>query len=216
MTTKIATKRTGGRPRSFDRNAALKNALDVFWRHGYEGASIACLTSAMGINPPSLYAAFGSKEKLYRETLDYYIINVSHELRASLMQAGSTYEVVRQTLLASARLCTRKGCPLGCMLATGLLRGGEEMQDIIRETSARRAAAQQALAQRLAHASTCGEIASDTDVGNLAAYYASVMQGMSVQALDGATYEQLEKIVELAMNVWPRDRVSAYYGALQK
>ncbi len=196
-------KRSRGRPRSFDREAALKNALEVFWRHGYEGTSIACLTDAMGLNPPSLYACFGSKEALYRETLDYYVAHVSHELRASLMRPATSFEAVRQTLLASARLCTRTDYPSGCMLATGELRGGEEGQGIVREASARRLAAQQALVQRLNHARADGEIPAQTDVNSLAAYYASVMQGMSVQALDGATYALLEKIVEIAMRCWP-------------
>jgi len=197
------SKRSRGRPRSFDREAALKNALEVFWRYGYEGASIACLTEAMGLKPPSLYACFGSKEALYRETLDYYVAHISHELRASLMRPGSSFEAIRETLLAAARLCSRHGGPSGCMLATGELRGSGEVQGIVREASARRSAAQQALVQRLKHAQVSGEIPARTDVTSLAAYYAAVMQGMSVQALDGATYAQLEKIVNIAMCCWP-------------
>jgi len=98
----------------------------------------------------------------------------------------------------------RKANAPGCLLATGLLRGGEEAQGILRETSARRAMAQKTLAQRIAHAIDQGEIPPDTDANALAAYYASVMQGMSVQALDGASLEQLERIVGLSMNAWPR------------
>ena len=102
-----------GRPRSFDRTTALRRAMEVFWRKGYDNASMADLTAAMGINPPSLYAAFGSKEELYRAAIHHFAATESDDILAPLLNAPTAREALEGYLMASARTFTRPGRPPG-------------------------------------------------------------------------------------------------------
>ncbi|MEG3085581.1 TetR/AcrR family transcriptional regulator [Sphingomonas sp. PB2P12] len=173
-------------PRSFNRNQAVETAMRLFWRHGYEGVSVADLTSAIGIAPPSLYAAFGSKAGLYREALDLYA-----GLPGALdgMEGAETLgQAVTGLLDAAIRAVTAEH--RGCMISTGLVEGATEQQDLARELGDRR----RALRGRIADALSRWVERSEAE--RLAAYLSAVQQGMSVQARDGATAEELSRIAD--------------------
>lgn len=197
------TKRLRGRPRAFNKTNALKAALILFWRHGYEGTSIAMLTKAMKISATSLYAAFGSKEELYREVLVLYVSTHGDPITRALSQPGSVREAIRQTLVEAAKQFSRSAWPQGCLVANGAIRCAPEHRTAAKETSAIRRMGKDAIRQRLEQAIADGELEKDTDAEILAAYYSSVVQGMSVQAVDGASRDQLIKLGELAMAAWP-------------
>jgi AcrR family transcriptional regulator len=203
MKMKDPVKRAPGRPRAFDREGALKAAMILFWRNGYEGTSMAQLTAAMGINAPSLYAAFESKEKLYREALTLYLGSLGNIGVGALEECASAREGVQNVLEQAASAFTRRDCPSGCMVGSGALRGAEENQVVVQETAALRRMAQEATERRFKRAIADGELAPDTNFKALTAFYSTVVQGMSVQAQDGATRNDLLRVVNVAMAAWP-------------
>ncbi|MBL8795401.1 MAG: TetR/AcrR family transcriptional regulator [Planctomycetia bacterium] len=193
-----------GRPREFDVEQALEQALQVFWRKGYEGTSLPDLTAAMGINRPSLYAAFGNKEALFRRAVERYVAGPAAFVRQAL--AEPTARAVAERLLhGSADLLTRPGQPPGCLVVQGALACGKEADPIRQELAARRAAAQTALRKRLQRARTEGDLPTDADPADLARYLTAVMHGMAVQAVGGASRAELRRVAELALRVWPPD-----------
>ncbi len=192
----------GGRPRGFDRDRALDRAMTVFWRKGYEGASLAELTRAMGINPPSLYAAFGSKEGLFRAALDRYGESRAGFL-AEVAAAPTARAAAERLLCGSADQAVAPDHPPGCLLVQGGLACGAGAEAIPSELATRRAGVECVLRDRFERAKAEGELAADTDVSALARYLATVTQGMAVQAAAGATRAELEAIGELALTGWP-------------
>lgn len=202
-TTSPAAKRSG-RPRAFDRDQALNTALELFWRHGFEGTSTAQLTAAIGIAPPSLYAAFGSKEALFREALAMYGRRHGGFLSEPMSGPGRAREAVAQMLLGAARQFADASHPLGCMVAAGELQMTEAQNPLVQEVASLRQAAQQAIRSRLNRARQEGELPADTDTATLAAFYAMTIQGMAVQARDGAKPTLLKRLAELAMQAWPQ------------
>jgi AcrR family transcriptional regulator len=195
-------KRTG-RPRAFDREQALNLALDLFWRHGFEGTSTAQLTAAMGIAPPSLYAAFGSKEALFREALAAYGERYGGFLSEAMAAPGPTRAAVKQMLQRAARQFSDVEHPLGCMVASGELQLSPANAALVVEVSGQRQVAQQAIRSRLEAARKAGELPADTDTATLSAFFAMTIQGMAVQARDGAKPALLKRLAELAMLAWP-------------
>jgi TetR/AcrR family transcriptional regulator, copper-responsive repressor len=195
-------KRTG-RPRAFDRKQALALALDLFWRHGFEGTSTAQLTAAMGIAPPSLYAAFGSKEALFREALAAYGERYGGFLSEAMAAPGPTRAAVNQMLQRAARQFANVEHPLGCMVAAGELQLSPANAALVLEVSGQRQVAQQAIRSRLEAARKAGELPADTDTATLSAFFAMAIQGMAVQARDGAKPSLLKRLAELAMLAWP-------------
>jgi AcrR family transcriptional regulator len=199
---KEKTAATIGRPRSFDRAAALQTALDLFWRHGYEGVSIADLTHAMGIAPPSLYGAFGSKAGLYREALALYQQRPTGSPIQVFQQDGPLREKVEALLRNSVRVATDPDHPPGCMITTGLLHCGSDtdaLADIIAEIRATRCAA---ITARLERAITVGDLPAGSDAPGLARYLCAVMQGICIQARDGASAAELHALVDVTMENW--------------
>jgi AcrR family transcriptional regulator len=191
-----------GRPRSFDPDKALDRALRVFWRKGYEGASLSDLTKAMGINRPSLYAAFGDKEALFREVLDRYASGpVSYVQEA--MNAPTARGVAERLLIGTAeRVCDPRN-PAGCLLVQGALVTGDTADSVRREVNSRRRAGEIALQQRLRRAKREGDLPADSDPAALARYLMTVTNGMSVQAAGGASRRDLKKVAETALRAWP-------------
>ena len=192
-----------GRPREFNQDKALAAALLLFWKQGYEGTSLAQLTKAMKITAPSLYAAFGSKAQLYRQTLELYQTTHGDPLAQALQATGPARKVVEKLLTTAALQFSRAEFPSGCLVANGALRCGRAHRAAAAATSTLRRVSQDALAQRLAQAVSAGELPRATEPAELAAFYAAVIQGMSVQAVDGATRKQLLKLATLAMAAWP-------------
>jgi AcrR family transcriptional regulator len=199
---KTAT-RSRGRPRAFDREAALEQATLLFWTKGYEATSMADLTRAMGIGSPSLYAAFGSKEALYAEALRHYTETNEHLVWAAFHAAETARGAVMSLLMNSAAALT--GCvadlPRGCMVTLSSVgsEGHAELGVIVRNA---RAATLERLEARLVQAVTDGEIAKSTDLHALGRFVQTVQAGMSILARDGASRSELEDIAEVAMCGW--------------
>jgi AcrR family transcriptional regulator len=191
-----------GRPREFDVDKALDLALQVFWRKGYEGASMADLTETMGITKPSLYSAFGNKEELFRKALDRYVDGPGGYVQAALAKP-TVRAVVEHLLFESADAVTDPDHPPGCLAVQGALSCGDAAESIKQELMSRRAKGEQDLRQRFERAIAEGDLPPGSDAADLAAYVSAILQGMAVQAAGGTTREQLRKIAEMALRTWP-------------
>jgi AcrR family transcriptional regulator len=199
-------RRGRGRPRGFDRHRALEQALLLFWERGYEGTSIADLTAAMGITPPSLYAAFGSKEQLYDEALALYGADPDSPNAGALAARPTAYAAVEWMLRAMAERFADRRHPAGCMVSTAVLACAPEHTPIAHKLARRRLAALDAVTERIARGVAAGELPPETDARRLARFYCAIIQGMSVQARDGANLAELLEIVETALSAWPAPR----------
>ena len=179
-----------GRPRQFDRDEALGQALSLFWRYGYSSTSISALTEAMAITAPSLYAAFGSKEQLFYEAVDRYADTHGALLYAPLQGAGSAHDAVRSLLAGAAALFSAKGNPAGCFLMTGTSCSADcaYIEDTLRQ---RRKEKEQALQACIQQGIRRGELPAGTDASALAKFFNTVMQGNVVQALGRVLKEQV-------------------------
>lgn len=192
-----------GRPREFDTDKALDAALLLFWRHGYEGTSLAALTQAMGINVPSLYAAFGNKEMLFKKVLDRYLRGPAYYLPSALREPTAR-RAAEKLFCGAIDMVMKPGHPDGCLLVHGALASGPAGRHIQEELSLVRAAAESAVCTRFEHALSEGDLPPAADPARLARYVITVIWGMSVQAAGGATRAQLKEIAELAMQAWPQ------------
>ncbi len=187
-----------GRPRQFDLERALDAALEVFWRYGYEGASLADLTTAMGINRPALYAAFASKKDLFFRALDrYYAVDAVHTFQA--LEAPTAVEVTRQYLLRSVEQLTNPQRPMGCFVLQGAFVCGPENHDISEHMVGLRLAAESALRQRYERAQDEGDLAPDEDPASLARFISVVRHGLAVLACGGASRAELEDSAHRAL-----------------
>jgi AcrR family transcriptional regulator len=191
-----------GRPREFDPDKALDVALHVFWSRGYEGASMADLTEAMGITKPSLYAAFGNKEELFRKALDRYVDGPGGYVQVALAKP-TVREVVEHLLFEAADAVTDPNNPPGCLAVQGALTCGEAAESIKQELMSRRASGEQNLRQRFERAVAEGDLPKDSDAADLARYLSAILQGMAVQAAGGTSRAQLRKIAEITLRSWP-------------
>lgn len=191
-----------GRPREFNVDKALDRALRVFWRKGYEGASLPDLTKAMGINRPSLYAAFGNKEALFKKTIDRYLEGPAGYVRAALEQPTAR-RVAEHALRGTIDLVTDSRNPRGCFIVQAALACGDTADCVRRELAKRRDALVTALRKRFERAVAEGDLTSDCDPADLARYVATVMHGMSVQAASGAQRGELEQVAKIALKAWP-------------
>ncbi|WP_432925842.1 TetR/AcrR family transcriptional regulator [Microbispora sp. CA-135349] len=190
-----------GRARAFDRDVALERALEEFWRHGYEATSIAGLTSVMGVNPPSLYAAFGDKRRLFGEAVRRY--QETHGAFASRALAGepTARAAVERLLREAAKVYTDPAHPPGCMIISA----GVNTSDpgVIEELRGHREAGKAAIRRRIERDAEAGLLPPETDAPALATFFAAAIQGMSTQARDGASREDLEAVATLAVRAWP-------------
>lgn len=191
-----------GRPRSFDMDKALDEAMEVFWRHGYDGATVAELTRAMRINPPSLYAAFGNKEGLLKAALDRY--TVKHGQHMSWVLAGATaHEVAERFLMSTADSHTEPGHPPGCLLVQGGLVCGAGSENVPFEFAARRAQLETDLRERFERSRIEGDLPEDSDTSALARFLACVTSGMGIMASAGADRDALKRVARVAVSAFP-------------
>lgn len=190
------------RPRTFCEVSALDRALEVFWRSGYEGASISALTEAMGINRPSLYATYGNKEELFQKALARYVA-LKNEFFQEVLAEPTAREMVAKLLDGAAEILTDPEHPAGCLSVQGALACSAETERVHHELAKIRAEYEGRLRQRFAEECADGRLPPGTDPDVLARFVATISHGMSVQASGGATCEQLREVARMAMRAWP-------------
>lgn len=191
-----------GRPREFDEQTALDAAVRVFSEKGYEGASLADLQAAMGINRVSMYAAFGNKESLFVKAMDRFTEASGRQL-ASCLGAGSAREAIERLLRAGVRSFTNHDGPGVCFVTQAPLQREEASDDTRRYLAQRRGEVEMALRQRFARAVDDGELPTDSSPESLARFYSVVIQGIALQAQHGGTQEQMQTVVDVALAAWP-------------
>jgi AcrR family transcriptional regulator len=194
-----------GRPREFDLETALERAMLVFWRKGYEGASMADLTASLGVTKPSLYAAFGAKEQLFRAVLDRYDKRTAHFLSGSI-RAATAREVAVGLLRGAAEFHANPANPPGCLMVQGALVGSDTAGSPRRETRDRRNRLRDAIQERLELALREDDLPQGADPAALARYLVAVMRGMAVEAAGGADATELNEIVDIALTAWPASK----------
>jgi len=190
-----------GRPRAFDPDEALDQAMRVFWSKGYEGTSLTDLTDAMGINRPSLYAAFGNKEELFRKAFDRYLNKMVCVDEAFHQPTARAF--VEKLLYGFADTLTDPTHPPGCMGVMSALVCSDEAGPIREELISCRRASELSIRARLMKAQADGDLCPVCSPEDLARYISTVSQGMAVQAVSGAGRDELRRIVDLALKAWP-------------
>jgi AcrR family transcriptional regulator len=192
-----------GRPRTFDPDTALSKALEVFWERGYEGTSLSDLAEAMGIASASIYACFGSKEDLFRKVMARYATTSGEPPRRALRDQPTARAAIHAMLRATADEITRSDAPHYCMLILAAPTGAVENHAIREFLADRRRDQQTTIRDRLARGVTEGDLAaSPAGIDAVARYYTTVVQGLSIQARDGATRAELESVITCAMAAW--------------
>jgi AcrR family transcriptional regulator len=206
MNKAVLPTRPRGRPRAFDRDDALDRAMHLFWRRGYEATSVSDLTESMGITPPSLYAAFGDKKRLFLEAVDRYQAGPGSFAQAALCDEPTAERAMRRLLLDTIESFFEPNNPKGCMVVLAATNCTTESSDILDELASRRRAAERLVRDRIAAGRNAGEFAADTDVDTLAGAIITTLYGLSIKARDGASRASLRKVVEQVMSMWPRPR----------
>ncbi len=196
MTNKKVRRSSGGRPASFEREAAVRIALDLFWARGYEGVSIADLTAAIGVAPPSLYHAFGSKAGLFAEAVALYQRGEAGLDLEKLAGAATLGEWARGLLETAAENVTKSG--RACLISNGMIVSHPDNREVAQALADRRAAFRRAIGESLLRWLPAA------DAHELARYLVTILQGLSMQARDGATIEELRPVVELALSTVAR------------
>jgi AcrR family transcriptional regulator len=195
-----------GRPREFDRDAALEAAMYLFWRKGFEAASMHDLCDAMGVRSPSLYAAFESKEALYLAAIEHYVRTQGPPMWDKLAEGRTAREGIESLLLGATEILPKsRTAPAGCMAMLGGV-SDEWPATIARAIRNVRFDMLGNLRARIEGAVGSGELPATTDIDALSRFYLSVFQGMAIQAKDGATPAELKGAAEAAMAAWPGDR----------
>jgi AcrR family transcriptional regulator len=198
-----------GRPREFDREDALLRAMRVFWAHGYEGATLTDLQKAMGgITAPSFYAAFGSKEKLFREAVELYSSTLGAPMMKALEEEPRAREAIRKLLETAVEAFRKPGMPRGCMLVLAAINGvpaNQGVRDFVHRLRARR---RRAIRRRLERGVAEGELPRNLDTGALASFYTTVIDGLAIHARDGASRKALQLAVRCAMAAWDKTKLS--------
>jgi AcrR family transcriptional regulator len=192
-----------GRPRGFNEDKALDRAMHVFWRKGYEGASLNDLTAAMGIQPASLYKAFGNKRALFEKALARYVAGPVAFVHDALNEP-TALSVAKRLLRQEAEFLTERRSRIGCMTIQAALVGGVEGEPIRKKLIALRVKVQDALRQRFERAKSEGDFPSDADTADLARFVTAIIQGMTVQAINGASREELLRLSDTALRAWPK------------
>jgi AcrR family transcriptional regulator len=194
-----------GRPREFDRDEALQRAMRLFWAQGYEGTTLADLQKAMGgITAPSFYAAFGSKQELFREAVELYKKTQGTPVVRALLEGPTARASVEAMLRVAAESVCGQSNPRGCLMLLGGINctsANKDIEDFLRE---QRASRQKIIRQRLRRGIDEGDLPASTDVNGLVSFYTSVADGMAIRARHGASRKSLGAIVEYAMAAWDK------------
>ena len=190
-----------GRPREFDTELALGAALRVFWAKGYEGASLSDLTDEMGITRPSLYAAFGNKEALFRQALDLYERDKLTYI-GDAIEAPTARGVAERLLMGSVDAATTGDCK-GCMGVIASVACQSVEPSIRDDVNARAESSRRAIIARMQQAIDAGEFRVATEAEAITRYLLAIMQGISVQAQSGASRYELLQVADSALLSWP-------------
>ncbi|MGL4725532.1 MAG: TetR/AcrR family transcriptional regulator [Scandinavium sp.] len=207
MTTDVAScvKKSRGRPKVFDREAALDKAMTLFWQHGYEATSLADLVEATGAKAPTLYAEFVNKEGLFRAVLDRYISRFAARHEAQLFcEEKPVEQALRDYFSAIATCFTSKDTPAGCFMINTSATLAASSKDIALTLKSRHAMQEKTLCEFLTQRQARGEIPADKPVCELALFLSCILQGMSISAREGASYESLMKITDTTLRLWPQ------------
>lgn len=191
-----------GRPRKFDTDQALDAALRVFWRHGFEGASLGDLTEAMGINRPSLYAAFGDKETLFRQAIKRYA-ELHASYLAEAMEEPTVRRIAEKLWAGGINVIRNAKNPRGCFLVQGALACSEAAQLVQQAMLKQRRKGETALKKRFEQALETGDLPPETDAADLARYVSAVSYGLAVQAAGGTSAAELEAVAAIASQALP-------------
>ncbi|MGA8617583.1 MAG: helix-turn-helix domain-containing protein [Candidatus Sulfotelmatobacter sp.] len=198
MSTSTAVGVRMGRPRGFDEDVALEAAMRVFWEKSYEGATIADLTEAMGINRSSMYAAFGDKESIFQRAMERYRESRMTYIRQALAQP-SLREVVAGLIHGTAEFLSTPGNPRGCLSIQGALACGTDAEPVKLAIIDWRKSGEAALKKRLQQAQTEGELPAEVQPADFARYVSSVIAGLGVQAANGATKAELRRVANISL-----------------
>jgi AcrR family transcriptional regulator len=193
---------TRGRPRTFDRTNALQQAMNVFWQHGYEGASISDLTKAMGINSPSLYAAFRCKEQLLREAVAHYNETEGSAAAKALSELPTAREAIAEVLRHNVLAFTDPDKPPGCMIVLTATTYTDDSRAVHSHLVDWRTALENDFHQRIERGIDEGDVPAGADAATVAAFYNTVNHGMAIQARDGADRSKLSAVAEAAISAW--------------
>lgn len=196
-------RRTKGRPRAFDREQALLQALGVFWKRGFEPASVAELCVAMGINPPSLYAAFGNKTQLFLEAVNYYEATFWDATWERMDSEPDLHRAIAEFFHSAAAILTEPQAPCGCMVVLAAVNVSESAFEVTNALKALRQEGRDYIQQRLARGIRDGQLPSTTDARTLAIALNTLLEGMSLQAHDGLSRQDLEGIAATAVIMLP-------------
>jgi len=194
---------TVGRPRAFDSDIALEKALNVFWRKGYDGTSLADLTEAMGINKPSLYSAYGNKEQLFLKAIELYE-NRPCSFFLPALEKPTAYEVAEFMLFGAANNLADDSHPQGCVIIQGALSCSDSAETIKEALINKRLDGEAKLTARFKYAQEQGDLPASADPSALARYLGTVVQGMTIQATNGSNAEQLREVAHLALLAFPK------------
>lgn len=189
------------RPRTFDSDVVLDKAMEVFWRLGYDGASMSELTKAMDLNSTSIYAAYGNKRKLFEAVLDRYDARRLSNIADKILSATSAREVAERALYSIAEGMVAPGKPLGCLLLQGGVATGTS-SDVPRELARRRKLVEELFCKRFEAAKVSGDLGQDADPAGLASFISTMWDGLGVQAAAGASQEQLREVARRALFAW--------------
>jgi len=192
-----------GRPREFDRDEALQRAMELFWAQGYEGTTLADLQKAMGgITAPSFYAAFGSKEALFKEVVELYKTTQGAPVVEALTTGPTARASIESMLRAAAASVCQPGNPSGCLMVLGAIScmpANKHIEDFMRK---QRAIREKLMRGRLRRGSAEGDLPSAIDINRLVTFYTSIIDGMGIRARDGASRKTLGAVVDYAMAAW--------------
>lgn len=207
MTTETTgcAKKSRGRPKVFDRDAALDKAMTLFWEHGYEATSLADLVEATGAKAPTLYAEFINKEGLFRAVLDRYISRFAARHEAALFNEEKSVEQSLQDYFTAVATCfTSKETPAGCFMINTSATLAASSKEIARTLKTRHAQQEQTLGKFLLSRQQRGELPAQKDVQALAQFLNCILQGMSISAREGASLEDLQQIIRTTFCLWPK------------
>jgi len=191
-----------GRPRAFDRHGALREAMKVFWEHGYDAASISDLTEAMEISSPSLYAAFSCKEQLLREAVELYNATEGAAAFRALREQSTARDAIAEVLRHNVIAFTDPDKPRGCMIVLTATTDTERSRAVHEHLAHLRLATEYDFRERIERGIADGDVPAGADAARIAAFYNAVNQGMAIQARDGADRAKLSAVAESAIAAW--------------